>query len=90
MNEKLYQEYKQILNIFKMIFGNKKVQIIEFLVKNQDEDNYIYKSIDEICKKTNSSKPTVINCLKELQKYNIVKKIKNKTYELSIKDFHDI
>lgn len=70
--------------IFSLIVGEKKFQIIKFLCENADEDGFISLTILQICDQTNSSKPTVINTIKLLEQKSILKRIKNGFYKLLI------
>ncbi|OPA81754.1 replication/maintenance protein RepL [Campylobacter pinnipediorum] len=68
--------------IFSAIHGEKKIQIIDFLIQNIGEHGFINLKIDEICKATNTSKPTVLQTFKLLENAKVFKKIKNGVYEL--------
>lgn len=70
--------------IYKKILGNKKVEIIEFLASSSDKNGFINLTIDEICKFTNSSKPTVIDTIAILKQKGIIKRIKNGVYKLTL------
>lgn len=76
-----------ILNgIFKKLIGDKKVQILEFLADNCDEEGFLKFNINEICELLNTSKPTVIATFKILEDKKILYKIKNGLYKLNLKD----
>lgn len=70
--------------IFKKLIGEKKVEIIEFLAQNCDENDLIALKISEICQATNSSKPTAINTIKMLEEHKIIAKIKNGLYKITL------
>jgi len=72
------------LQIYKKLLGEKKVEIIEFLATSPDKYGFINLTIDEICKATNSSKPTVIDTLALLRKKGVMKRIKNGVYKLTL------
>ena len=68
--------------IYKSIIGDKKVEIIEFLASNSDEEGFIEIKISEICQMLNVSKPTVIDTFKLLESKKIFERIKNGVYRL--------
>lgn len=78
MNEKI-----EIL--CEQIFGIKRFEIFKFLCEKVDENGFIFVSIDEIMRKFDISKPTVINAFKFLEEKKILKKLKNGFYELKLK-----
>ena len=63
--------------IYKAIIGEKKVEIINLLVKSCDENGFIVVKISEICEKLDVSKPTVINTFKLLEEKKIFERVKN-------------
>jgi YesN/AraC family two-component response regulator len=62
--------------------GGKRVQIIEYIFNNIDENSEFIGTYDEITKKLNSSKPTVVNTFKALIEDGILTRIKNGHYKL--------
>lgn len=70
--------------IYSAILGEKKVEIINLLLLNCDEDGFVFCKISEICENLNVSKPTVIETFKLLQKAKIFSKIKNGLYKLNL------
>ena len=66
--------------IYKAIIGEKKVEIINLLVKSCDENCFIVVKISEICEKLDVSKPTVINTFKLLEEKKIFERVKNGVY----------
>ena len=70
--------------IYSAILGEKKVEIINLLLLNCDENGFIFCKISEICEILNVSKPTVIETFKLLQKTKIFSKIKNGLYKLNL------
>lgn len=74
----------KINQIFTLIVGEKKFEIIKFLCENADENGFVKFTILQICEKTNSSKPTTINTIKLLEDKNILKRVKNGLYKFLI------
>lgn len=70
--------------IFSLILGEKKFQIIKFLLQNADDDGFVKLTILQICKQTISSKPTVINTIKLLEDKGILKRVKNGLYKIIV------
>ncbi|MGG7048981.1 MULTISPECIES: winged helix-turn-helix domain-containing protein [unclassified Campylobacter] len=66
--------------IFAAILGEKKLEILEFLLQNSDENGFVSTTVNEICTKLNVSKPTTINTLKILENKKIFKRVKNGIY----------
>ncbi len=66
--------------IYKAVIGEKKVEIINLLVKSCDENGFIVLKISEICEKLDVSKPTVINTFKLLEEKKIFERVKNGVY----------
>lgn len=67
--------------ILSALIGEKKFEIIEFFIRNLDENGLINFTISEICKETNSSKPTVIETIKLLENRKIFERVKNGVYK---------
>lgn len=63
------------------LIGAKKLEIVEFFVRNLDENGLINFTIAEICEATNSSKPTAIETIKLLESRKIFKRVKNGVYK---------
>ena len=70
--------------IYKAIIGEKKVEIINLLVKSCDENGFIVVKISEICEKLDVSKPTVISTFKLLEEKKSFKRVKNGVYSFKI------
>ncbi len=70
-----------LLKILKTI-GGKRVQIIEHIFNNIDENNQFIGTYDDITLKLNASKPTVVNTFKVLIEDGILARVKNGHYEL--------
>jgi len=66
--------------IYKVLLGEKKVEIINLLCKLSDENGFIMLKISEICEKLNVSKPTVISTFKLLEEKKIFERVKNGVY----------
>jgi len=71
-----------LLKILRTI-GGKRVQIIEHIFNNIDEDNQFIGTYDDITRKLNASKPTVVNTFKALIEDGILARIKNGQYKLT-------
>ena len=67
-----------------MILGDKKSEIIEFIIDNLDDNKRFKYTIKELCATLNISKPTAIDTTNLLTQKRVIKKIKNGLYQLSI------
>lgn len=74
--------------IFASILGEKKMEIINFLSENADENGFVFIKIDEICKNLNTSKPTVIQTFKLLESKKIFERVKNGLYRFKNLNFN--
>ncbi|WP_179187622.1 replication/maintenance protein RepL [Campylobacter lanienae] len=73
--------YKSVIS---MILGDKKSEIIEFIIDNLDDDKRFKYTIKELCATLNISKPTAIDTINLLTQKRVIKKIKNGLYQLNI------
>ncbi|EAH6292208.1 helix-turn-helix domain-containing protein [Campylobacter lari] len=64
------------------IFGKKRFEILEFLALHADENGFVFIGIEELCKRLNTSKPTIINTFKFLEEKSLLEKLKNGLYRL--------
>ncbi|EAK6016741.1 ArsR family transcriptional regulator [Campylobacter lari] len=64
------------------IFGKKRFEILEFLALHADENGFVFIDIEELCKRLNTSKPTIINTFKFLEEKSLLEKLKNGLYRL--------
>ncbi|HIP44444.1 MAG TPA: response regulator transcription factor, partial [Sulfurospirillum arcachonense] len=71
-----------LLKILRTI-GGKRVQIIEHIFNNINEDNQFIGTYDDITAKLNASKPTVVNTFKVLIEDGILSRVKNGQYKLT-------
>jgi YesN/AraC family two-component response regulator len=71
-----------LLKILRTI-GGKRVQIIEHIFNNINEDNQFIGTYDDITTKLNASKPTVVNTFKVLIEDGILARVKNGHYKLT-------
>jgi YesN/AraC family two-component response regulator len=71
-----------LLKILRTI-GGKRVQIIEHIFNNINEDNQFIGTYDDITTKLNASKPTVVNTFKVLIEDGILSRVKNGQYKLT-------
>lgn len=67
-------EITYLATIIQMIdnIGNKKMQVVKYLLKKMDSNNLITQTIDEIVKGSGISRPTVIETLGILEKSGII------------------
>ena len=70
-----------LLKVLRTI-GGKRVQIIEHIFNNIDENNHYIGTYDDITAKLNASKPTVVNTFKVLMEDGILARVKNGQYKL--------
>lgn len=70
--------------IFSAILGDKKVQIIEFLLQNIDRNGFVNLTIGEISNATDTSKPTIISTFKILQNAGVFERVKNGVYKINV------
>ena len=54
--------------------GNKKMKVVRYLLKHMDSNNIVIKTVDEIAKESQISRPTVIDTLKILEEEEIIKR----------------
>ena len=67
-----------------MILGDKKSEIIEFIIDHLDDNKRFKYTIKELCATLNSTKPTAIDTISLRTQKGVIKKIKNGLYQLSI------
>jgi len=70
-----------LLKVLRTI-GGKRVQIIEHIFNNINENSEFIGTYDEITNTLNSSKPTVVNTFKALIEDGILERVKNGHYKL--------
>lgn len=75
-----------LLKVLRTI-GGKRVQIIEHIFNNINENSEFIGTYDEITSTLNSSKPTVVNTFKVLIEDGILERVKNGHYKLESKIF---
>ncbi|WP_291946962.1 replication/maintenance protein RepL [Campylobacter sp.] len=73
---------KRVKILCEKIHGKKRFELIEFLALNADENGFVFISIEELSKKLNISKPTIINTFKFLEEKALLEKLKNGLYKL--------
>ena len=74
---------ENIINSIASIVGGKKIEILQYIINNLDENDMFYSSYYDIMEKLDVSKPTVINFFKQLIDNNIITKEKNKVYKFN-------
>jgi len=62
------------------LVGGKKIEILQFIIQNLDEEKIFHGSYQDIMEALDVSKPTVVNMFKQLISAGILEKIKNKIY----------
>ncbi len=62
------------------LVGGKKIEILQFIINNLDEEKVFHGSYQDIMEALDVSKPTVVNMFKQLISAGILEKIKNKVY----------
>jgi conserved domain protein len=67
--------------IFGIILGEKKLEVILFLLNNSDENGFINTKISSVCNELNISKPTVIDTFSLLENKKIFGRVKNGLYK---------
>jgi conserved domain protein len=67
--------------IFGIILGEKKLEVILFLLNNSDENGFINTKISSVCNELNISKPTVIDTFSLLENKKIFVRVKNGLYK---------
>ncbi|AJC87057.1 replication/maintenance protein RepL [Campylobacter insulaenigrae] len=73
---------KRVRTLCEKIHGKKRFEVIEFLALNADENGFVFISIEELSKRLNTSKPTIINTFKFLEEKSLLEKFKNGLYKL--------
>ena len=68
------------------LVGGKKIEILQFIINNLDEEKIFYGSYQDIMEALDVSKPTVVNMFKQLISAGILEKIKNKVYRFKRAD----
>ena len=61
--------------------GEKKLEVILFLLNNSDENGFINTKISSVCNELNISKPTVIDTFSLLENKKIFVRVKNGLYK---------
>lgn len=69
-----------VIESLSAIVGGKKIEILQFIIQNLDEENIFHGSYQDIMEALDVSKPTVVNMFKQLISAGILEKIKNKIY----------
>ncbi len=68
------------------LVGGKKIEILQYIINNLDEEKVFYGSYQDIMEALDVSKPTVVNMFKQLISAGILEKIKNKVYRFKRAD----
>ncbi len=72
----------RLLETLNVMFGGKKVEIVQYLIENSNHERIFYGSHEDIADNLNISRQTVIKCFQQLTSFGILQKIKNKKYRL--------
>ncbi len=74
-----------LIQILSNLYGQKKVQILQYMVKNMSEDGHFFGTIKDICEAVDVSKPTVVSLFNDMKCVHLLKKEKNGLYSLNSK-----
>lgn len=78
----MIKDQNLLINAISTFVGGKKIEIIQYLLSNINEE-YIFKgSYESIMDALNVSKPTVVKTFKQLMETGLIIKIRNKNYQL--------
>jgi predicted transcriptional regulator len=64
--------------------GGKRVQIIEYIISHLDDDLMFHGTYDEVAEALSASKPTVVNAFQILLENNILVRVKNGLYRMTM------
>ncbi len=65
------------------LIGNKKIQIMDFLLKNMDSENKICLSLRQMAQKSNVSLETCRTTINALKSANFIKQINSGAYQIN-------
>ena len=71
-----------LLNAISVFVGNKKIEIIKYLIEHSDEENIFYGSYEDIVQELGVSKPTVVKTFRQLIDTGLLVRLKNKIYKI--------
>ena len=66
------------------ILGKKRLELLEFLCENADENGFVMIKISDLEEKLRQSKPTIIATFKFLEEKKLFKRLKNGFYQLNL------
>ncbi|MCR2038989.1 replication/maintenance protein RepL [Campylobacter helveticus] len=66
------------------ILGKKRLELLEFLCENADENGFVMIKISDLEEKLKQSKPTIIATFKFLEEKKLFKRLKNGFYQLNL------
>jgi len=64
--------------------GGKRVQIIEYIISHLDDELMFHGTYDEVAEALSASKPTVVNAFQILLENNILVRVKNGLYKMTM------
>ncbi len=73
----------RLLVVLNILFGGKKVEIVEYLFEHCNDEQIFYGTHDEIAEHLHTTRQTVAQCFKDLAKFGLLEKMRNKTYKLN-------
>lgn len=74
-----------IVNILKIVYGKKKIEILEHMIKNCDENLMFRGTYQDIMEAIDVSKPTIVDLFHTLKKHHLISREKNGLYRLNKK-----
>lgn len=81
-HHKIIESKNRLLTTLNLLFGGKKVEIVEYLFEHCNNEQIFYGTHDEIAGHLNTTRQTVAQCFKDLTENGLLQKIRNKTYKL--------
>ncbi|WP_160659341.1 response regulator [Helicobacter saguini] len=82
LHSKNLEVQNRLLKTLSEFYGGKKIEIIQYLIENCDNEQIYHGSIENIADSLDISRQTIAKAFSELSEAGLIKKIKNKTYKL--------
>lgn len=77
-------DFKNFLLKMLNSIGGKRVQIIQYIISHLDKDLMFHGTYDEVAEALGASKPTVVNAFQILLENNILVRVKNGLYQMTM------
>jgi YesN/AraC family two-component response regulator len=77
-------DFKNFLLKMLNSIGGKRVQIIQYIISHLDKDLMFHGTYDEVAEALGASKPTVVNVFQILLENNILVRVKNGLYQMTM------